>query len=139
MAGFEQTSLVRLGSAPYGTGVDKANSIYLYPTPDAWATVIAAGYFNAARGRLKKGDTVIVVYDTGSTPTCRLLTIAAVPSSGNVTSTAATDGIGGLTPLTAASGTTGNTVSDVGTSFSQATLNNNFKALADKINAIIDA
>ena len=39
--------------------------------------------------------------------------------------------------LTAASGTADNTVADVGASFSQATLNNNFKDLADKLNTIL--
>lgn len=42
-----------------------------------------------------------------------------------------------IVALTAATGTTGNTVSDVGAAFSQTTLNNNFKVLADKINAIL--
>lgn len=47
--------------------------------------------------------------------------------------------IAGVAPvaLTAASGTTGNTVADVGAAFVQATLNNNFKVLADKINELI--
>lgn len=41
-----------------------------------------------------------------------------------------------IAPLTAASGTADDTVADVGGSFSQTTLNNNFKDLATKINAI---
>ena len=47
--------------------------------------------------------------------------------------------IAGVAPtsLTAATGTTGDTISDVGAAFSQTTLNNNFKALADKVNALI--
>lgn len=44
---------------------------------------------------------------------------------------------GTITPLTAATGSTGNTVNDVTGSFSQSVLNNNFKVLADKVNAII--
>lgn len=44
-----------------------------------------------------------------------------------------------LTPLTGASGTTGNAIVDVGASFNQTTLNNNFRALEDKINAVIAA
>lgn len=44
---------------------------------------------------------------------------------------------GSITPLTAATGSTGNTIADVGGAFNQGTLNNNFKALADKVNAII--
>jgi len=41
-----------------------------------------------------------------------------------------------ITDLTAATGTAGNTISDVGATFSQTTLNNNFKSLSAKINAI---
>lgn len=39
--------------------------------------------------------------------------------------------------LTAATGTAGDTISDVGASFNQTTLNNNFKSLAEKVNAIL--
>jgi hypothetical protein len=39
--------------------------------------------------------------------------------------------------LTAATGTAGNTISDVGASFNQTTLNNNFKSLASKVNELI--
>lgn len=45
----------------------------------------------------------------------------------------------GLVALTAATGTTGTVVSDVTASFSQSVLNNNFKVLADRINAILAA
>jgi ABC-type amino acid transport substrate-binding protein len=41
--------------------------------------------------------------------------------------------------LTAASGTADGTVADVGAAFSQATLNDNFKELATKVNAILAA
>lgn len=39
--------------------------------------------------------------------------------------------------LTAASGTADGTVADVGSSFVQATLNNNFQDLATKVNALL--
>jgi hypothetical protein len=42
----------------------------------------------------------------------------------------------GVTALTAATGTASDTISDVGGAFNQATLNNNIKSLADKINEI---
>ena len=42
-----------------------------------------------------------------------------------------------VVPLVAATGATGNTVSDVTATPTQTLLNNNFKALADKVNAII--
>lgn len=47
--------------------------------------------------------------------------------------------VAGITPLAAATGTASDTIADVGGSFTQATLNNNFKSQADKINAIIAA
>lgn len=42
-----------------------------------------------------------------------------------------------ITSLTMSVGTADNTVADVGASFNQATLNNNFRDLGDKINAIL--
>lgn len=42
-----------------------------------------------------------------------------------------------VAPLVAATGTTGNTVSDVTATPTQTLLNNNFKALADKVNELI--
>lgn len=44
-----------------------------------------------------------------------------------------------VTTLTNANGTADNTIADVGASFNQATLNNNFRDLSDKVNAIITA
>jgi len=44
-----------------------------------------------------------------------------------------------LTPLTGAFGTTGSAIVDVTGTFSQTILNNNFRALEDKINAVIAA
>lgn len=44
---------------------------------------------------------------------------------------------GGIVALTAATGTASDTVADVGASFAQATLNNNFKSISDKLNAVI--
>lgn len=41
-----------------------------------------------------------------------------------------------LPTLTAATGTASTTIADVGGAFTQATLNNNFKSLADQVNAI---
>lgn len=41
------------------------------------------------------------------------------------------------TALTAATGTASDTIADVGASFNQTTLNNNFKSLADKVNALV--
>ena len=45
----------------------------------------------------------------------------------------------GPVALTAATGTASNTIADVGAAFTQATLNNNFKSLADKLNEVLVA
>lgn len=45
----------------------------------------------------------------------------------------------GVTALTAATGTASDTISDVGGAFAQATLNDNFKSLADKVNELRSA
>jgi hypothetical protein len=45
--------------------------------------------------------------------------------------------IAAIVDLTAATGTAGDTIADVGGAFAQATLNNNFKRLADKVNLIL--
>jgi hypothetical protein len=47
--------------------------------------------------------------------------------------------VAGPAALTAATGTASDTIADVGASFSQTTLNNNIKSLADKLNAVIAA
>lgn len=44
---------------------------------------------------------------------------------------------GSLTPLTNANGSAGNTIVDVTATPTQTTINNNFRALSDKVNAII--
>jgi hypothetical protein len=44
-----------------------------------------------------------------------------------------------ITPLTVSVGTGDNTVADVGGTYNQTTLNNNFRDLADKVNTILAA
>ena len=51
------------------------------------ATVVANGYFNDVRGYLKVGDVVMVV--AANSAAFRVLTLATVPETGNVTVTAA--------------------------------------------------
>ena len=54
---------------------------------DSVATVVAAGYFNDVRGYLMPGDVIQAVCATSAA--FRVLTVATVPASGNVTVTAA--------------------------------------------------
>ena len=44
---------------------------------------------------------------------------------------------GTITPITNANGSTGNTIVDVTATPTQTTINNNFRVLSDKVNAII--
>lgn len=83
MAGYDAQSLVRVTSAPIAAG--DVRSAYKYWTADAAATVAAAGYFNGARTRLLKGDTITVVSDVGGTPALKAYVVTASPSTGNVT------------------------------------------------------
>lgn len=54
---------------------------------DAVTAVVAAGYFNDVRGYLKPGDRIDVVAADGAA--FRVLTVGAVPKTGNVTTSAA--------------------------------------------------
>lgn len=60
---------------------------YGYATPDAVATVIAAGYFNAARdaGRLQVNDIIDAQCVMGGVADFVRLIVTAVPATGNVT------------------------------------------------------
>ena len=53
---------------------------------DSVATVVAAGYFNNARGQLRVGDRIDVVAADGAA--FRVLRVATVPATGNVTTSA---------------------------------------------------
>ena len=68
-------------------------------------------------------------------PNQAAIKIAQIAASGASTN----PNVQALTPLTGAFGTTGNAIVDVGGAFVQATLNDNFRRLEDKINAVIAA
>jgi hypothetical protein len=71
------------GSA--GTGRDALTCFFRYATPDALATVVAAGYFNDARHQLRVGDVIEVAAGIGGTPATDSYTVTAAPATGNVT------------------------------------------------------
>lgn len=60
-----------------------------------------------------------------------------ISSGTGIVSFSASYGGAQINELTAATGTAGDTISDVGSSFSQSTLNNNFASLAAKINYLV--
>lgn len=56
-----------------------------YKTPDAVATVETAGYFNGARYRLQKGESIKCTMVLAGSVVGRLYVVTAVPASGDVT------------------------------------------------------
>jgi hypothetical protein len=103
---FALKSLIRHASSPYGTAPAQVN-FYAYATADALATVLAAGYFNAARDPLKVGDVIQVIAVLGGTPdfaTLKVLTVPASPSNITVSRAAESNVVGDnvIASLTAA-------------------------------------
>lgn len=77
-------SLALVNSTPYGSA-GKTVNWYNYATADAQATVIAAGYFNDARAKLKVNDCIDVLTVADGVGDRLGLIVTAVPASGNVT------------------------------------------------------
>lgn len=114
-------------------------SLHGYVTNDDAAAVETSGYFDTVAARVKSGDQLQVSLDLDGTPSIRtyvmtntanVITIARETSAvtGDQTTIAAlTDSTGG---------TADGTVADVGATFSQATLNNNFADVAARITEI---
>ena len=80
---YSATSLVRIASIAVAMG--RSISVHGFGTPDAAATVETSGYFNAARGRLAKGDIIMAAMVIDGTPVLKNYVVTAVPASGNVT------------------------------------------------------
>lgn len=82
---FNEKSLSRqtLGAAS-AEGNAGHSSIYMYRTAEAFAAVMAAGFFNNARPRLKKGDIIDIVSGVGATVAVDRIKVDSVPSTGNV-------------------------------------------------------
>ena len=58
-------------------------SMYIYKSADAIATVAASGYFNDAYAELKKGDAIIVI--DSSTPTIDICVVSSTTGATTVT------------------------------------------------------
>lgn len=86
-------SLVLEASVPYASDTPALNW-YKYATTDAVATVIAAGYFNNARDKLRVGDVIDAVCAIGGATDRIAMLVATVPVSGNVTVAINTDASG---------------------------------------------
>lgn len=87
-------SLVLGPSTPYGTA-SKSISWYKYATPDATATVLAPGYFNGARDKLKVNDQIDALCVADGVGDRISLSITAIPAApGDVTAVVNTDASG---------------------------------------------
>lgn len=86
-------SLVLQASVPHTPDVVPVN-FYCYATPDAVATVIAAGYFNNARSKLNVNDVIDALCVATGTGDRVSVIVTAVPASGNVTVAVNTDATG---------------------------------------------
>lgn len=74
------------------TGVtNKGVAFYTYATPDAVATLLAAGYFNDAREKLVVNDVIFAVAVASGVAELITLVVRTVPSSGDVTVQTDTD------------------------------------------------
>lgn len=138
---YDATGLLMLSGASH-----TAARFWHYKTEDAIATVRGADYIaNAQWMGMKVGDLVHVLIVNGSNvpQSHHMMLVETVDGDGAQLS----DGI--QLPLTqgtaiasltdSTTGTADATVANVGASFSQATLNNNFADLTAKVNAILAA
>lgn len=68
--------------------VGLSRMMHFYTTADTAANIVGAGYFNGAIDRMKVGDTIVAMTDTGTTAVTKIHMVSAV-SSTVVTLTAA--------------------------------------------------
>jgi hypothetical protein len=91
---FEPRSLCLVNSVPYGTAGARVDFFH-YATGDAVATVIADGYFNASRTKLKVNDVIEAMCVAGGVGDRVSLKVLAAPQvSGNVTTAVNNDASG---------------------------------------------
>lgn len=85
---LNKTQLSKVGNLNSVAGGSGSKQMWHYDAgADTVATVVAGGYFDGVRGFLKVGDRIDLVA-AGQTA-FRVLTVTAVPASGNVTVAAA--------------------------------------------------
>jgi len=93
---FNPRSLSLFNASPFGTaGLSFAT--YTYGTADAAATVLAAGYFNDVRSKLKVNDVIFAMCGADATGDFLTIRVTAAPVSGNVTVQSDADVAGGGT------------------------------------------
>lgn len=86
-------SLANFASAPHGSAGATVN-FYVYASNDAAATVLAGGYFNEARNKLKVNDVIFIMAVAGGVGDLLIVKVTAAPSTGNVTVAVETEAAG---------------------------------------------
>ena len=77
-------ALVLYASVPHTSDSPPVN-FYKYATPDAAAAVVAAGYFNNLRDKLKVNDVIMALCVAAGVGDIVQLIVTAAPATGNVT------------------------------------------------------
>lgn len=91
---FEPRSLTLVNSVPYGTAGGRVDFMH-HATVDAAATVLAAGYFNGARAKLRVNTVIESLCAADGVGDRLSLIVTAVPvAPGNVTVAVNTDASG---------------------------------------------
>lgn len=109
-------------------------TLWTYTTNDLQSEVVGANYFDPANLQLAVGDIIIATCDLDGTPAISILMVSA-NTGGAVTVKVVLEQVS-LTALTSAAGTAGAGTVDVGSSFDQTKLNNNFATLVSRVNEI---
>lgn len=85
---LNKTQLSKISNMNAVAGAATTKQLWHYNAgADSVATAVAAGYFNDVRGFLKVGDVIHLIAATNAA--FRVLTVTAVPATGNVTVSAA--------------------------------------------------
>lgn len=109
--------------------------IYVYGSAaDSMASVLGAGYFDPFHAQLDAGDLVICRDAAGMVAIVRVVTSA--PTGVALSYTTGWAQQAAIPTLAEGPGTADGAMDDVGASFDQAVLNNNFKELSAMVNAI---
>jgi hypothetical protein len=85
---YNPRSLVLFASCPIAAtaGTDQSTcKFFVYADADAAATILAAGYFNADRDKLKVNDVIIIMSVATGTGDLLIVKVTAAPATGNVT------------------------------------------------------
>lgn len=76
---LDATKIVKIAGAD--------NSLFLYTTADAIATVTASGYFDGVAGNLKQYDIIVVTSSTGGVVAVDVLVVTSATFATTVTTT----------------------------------------------------